>query len=335
MAHRKEVFQSKVFQRLYPAAPKLEKDPSPPRIVEALAKKTHVKRKASQGDTANRDAGMTQSDSNPSRRMYTVLPPPADYKTDAEKSVTLPQLENINSAENPAEEINHESNEDLDQDKAEEEQKRRRRRRKRKPTSLENSGKDGAAQISKTCTGEGQTSVDEGAERISRNKKRKLKKKRHKEKLLSLGLMPRASALEFTYQKDGEEEEEDDDDDDDEGRAAEVSDFLRTTLEIYMSDSLLHEKKLLLQSGMVDDLLSSITSGNKPDSLLKQLYSLKAFVKKKETDRLAKALEELHNNSSLSAEETTAVVSLFQYWITDILPMQGNKKTEEFSTTHP
>lgn len=46
------VFQSKVLQRLYPAAPKLEKDPSPPRIVEALAKKTHVKRKASQGDTA-------------------------------------------------------------------------------------------------------------------------------------------------------------------------------------------------------------------------------------------------------------------------------------------
>ncbi|XP_062296652.1 glutamate-rich protein 1 isoform X1 [Scomber scombrus] len=330
MTHRKEVFQSKVYQRLYPAAPKLEKDPSPPRIVEALAKKTHVKRKASQGDTDNRDAGMTQNASNLGRRVYTVLPPPADYKTDAEKSVTLPQLENINSAEYPAEEINHESNEDLDQDKAEEEQKRRRRRRrKRKPTSLENSGKDGAAQISETRTGEGQTSVDEGGERISKNKKRKLKKKRHKDKLLSMGLMPRASALEFTYQKDGEEEEEDE-----EGRAAEVSDFLRTTLEIYMSDSLLHERKLPLQSGMVDDLLSSIASGNKPDSLLKQLYSLKGFVKKKETDRLAKALEELHNNSSLSAEETTAVISLFQYWITDILPMQGNKKTE-FSTTHP
>ncbi|CAK6975400.1 glutamate-rich protein 1 isoform X1 [Scomber scombrus] len=330
MLNRRTLFQSKVYQRLYPAAPKLEKDPSPPRIVEALAKKTHVKRKASQGDTDNRDAGMTQSASNLGRRVYTVLPPPADYKTDAEKSVTLPQLENINSAEYPAEEINHESNEDLDQDKAEEEQKRRRRRRrKRKPTSLENSGKDGAAQISETRTGEGQTSVDEGGERISKNKKRKLKKKRHKDKLLSMGLMPRASALEFTYQKDGEEEEEDE-----EGRAAEVSDFLRTTLEIYMSDSLLHERKLPLQSGMVDDLLSSIASGNKPDSLLKQLYSLKGFVKKKETDRLAKALEELHNNSSLSAEETTAVISLFQYWITDILPMQGNKKTE-FSTTHP
>lgn len=42
------VFQSKVFQKLYPAAPKLEKEPSPPGIVEGLAKKVYVKRKASQ-----------------------------------------------------------------------------------------------------------------------------------------------------------------------------------------------------------------------------------------------------------------------------------------------
>lgn len=34
--------------------------------------------------------------------MYTVLPPPTDYTTDSEKSVTLAQLESINSAEDPA-----------------------------------------------------------------------------------------------------------------------------------------------------------------------------------------------------------------------------------------
>lgn len=127
----------------------------------------------------------------------------------------------------PTEESVHESNEDFDQDKEAEGQKRR-RRRKRKPTLQE--GKDGAAPLIETCTAQDQTPADEGGERISRNKKRKLKKKRHKEKLLSMGLMPRASALEFTYQKDGEEEE------DGERRAAEVSDFLRTTMEIYKSD---------------------------------------------------------------------------------------------------
>lgn len=48
------------------------------------------------------DAGKTQSAANPGRRLYTVLPPPADCKTDSEKSITLPQLESINSAEDAA-----------------------------------------------------------------------------------------------------------------------------------------------------------------------------------------------------------------------------------------
>uniref|UniRef100_A0A8C4GIM2 Glutamate rich 1 n=1 Tax=Dicentrarchus labrax TaxID=13489 RepID=A0A8C4GIM2_DICLA len=283
------------------------------------------------------NAGKTQSAAIPGRRIYTVLPPPADFKTDSEKSVTLPQLESTNSAEDPADDSVHDGNEELDQDKEEEEQKRKRRRRKRKPALHQDSGKDAAVPVSESGMCQSQTPVDEGGERISRNKKRKLKKKRHKEKLLSSGLMPRAAALEFTYKKDGEQEEveeEKEEEEDNEQRAAEVSDFLRTTMEIYKSDSSLRVDKLPLLSGILDDLLSSIASGDKPTSVLKQLYSLKAFVQQKESDRLEKALEELYNTSSLSAEETTAVVSLFQYWITDILPMQGDKKTG-LSTMHP
>ncbi|TDG98650.1 hypothetical protein EPR50_G00202870 [Perca flavescens] len=278
-------------------------------------------------DTVIGDAGTTQSATNQGRRMYTVLPPPADYKTDSEKPVTLPQLESINTAEDPAEENIHDSNEELDQDKEEVEHKRKRRRRKRKLTLHQDSGKDGAASVIERNT------VDEGGERINRNKKRNLKKKRHKEKLLSMGLMPQAAALEFTYRKDGGEEEEEEEEDN-ERRAVEVSDFLRTTMEIYMSDSSLRVDKLPLLSGTVNDLLSSITRGCHPTSVLKQLYRLKAFVQQQETDKLGKALEELRNTSPMSAEETTAVVSLFQYWITDILPMQGDKKTG-LSTTHP
>ena len=130
----------------------------------------------------------------------------------------------------PTEESVHESNEELDQDKEQEEHRRKRKRKKRKPAPHQDSGQDGAA------PGQRQTvAAVEGGEHISRNKKRKLKKKRHKEKLLSMGVAPRAAALEFTYQKDGGKEEEEEDSDI-ERRAAEVSDFLRTTLEIYLSD---------------------------------------------------------------------------------------------------
>ncbi|XP_034714037.1 glutamate-rich protein 1 isoform X1 [Etheostoma cragini] len=320
MARRKDVFQTKVLQRLYPAAPKREKDPCPPCTLDVLSRKNDVKGKASQQDTVIGDAGTTQSTANQVRRVYTVLPPPADYKTDSEKSVTPPHLESINCAEDPAEERVHDSNEELDQDKEEVEYRRKRRRRKRKLTLHQDSGKDGAAPVNNT--------VDEGGEGINRNKKRKLKKKRHKEKLLSMGLIPQAAALEFTYRKDEGGEEEDN-----ERRVAEVSDFLRTTMEIYMSDSSLRVDKLPL-SGTVNDLLSSITPGWHSSSVLKQLYSLKAFVQQQETEKLEKALEEFHNTSPMSAEETTAVVSLFQYLITDILPMQGDKKTE-LSTMHP
>ncbi|XP_060677597.1 glutamate-rich protein 1 isoform X2 [Hemiscyllium ocellatum] len=43
-------------------------------------------------------------------------------------------------------------------------------------------------------------SAKSGAEALTKNKKRKLKKKRHKERLKAAGLAPRATAVEFTYQ---------------------------------------------------------------------------------------------------------------------------------------
>ncbi|KAG7510498.1 hypothetical protein JOB18_023272 [Solea senegalensis] len=317
MTPRKEVFKSKVLQKLYPAAPTLEKKPSPPRIVEGLAKKTHVRKKAFQCDTTT---GQTQGAAVPSPRIYTVLPPPEDYKKHLGKPVPIPQLESINTARNPADGSVHDVNEELKQDEA---LKRNGRRWKRKP-----SGQGGAPGGSESGAGQNPTeAVVEAGEHVSRNKKRKLKKKRHKEKLISMGVMPRAAALVFTYEKAGEEEEE-------EKRAAEVSDFLRTTLETYVSDSHPHVDKLRLLPGTVENLLSRISSGCKPNTALVQLYNLKACVQQKEVDKLGKALKELPDSSCMSAEETAAVASLFQYWITDILPMQGDETTR-LSTAHP
>lgn len=188
MAQRKEVFQSKVLQKLYPAASKLEKEPIATAHLDAFAKKSTVNRSI-QGHSS---AGNTNT---AVKRIYTALPPPEDYKANSEISVTHSEPENPLSAEAP-DENSADGSSDHPADEPEE-KKRRRRRRKRKDAAL-------------TLN---QTAVSEGEERLSKNKKRKLKKKRHKEKLLSMGLVPRATAVEFTFQRDrsslaeGEEEE--------------------------------------------------------------------------------------------------------------------------------
>lgn len=67
------------------------------------------------------------------------------------------------------------------------------------------------------------------------------------------------------------------------------------------SPASLHVDNPRLLSGTIDDLVSSIASGSKPISLLKQLHSLKALVQRKEMDKLEKALQELNSMSLLSA----------------------------------
>ncbi|XP_077394480.1 uncharacterized protein erich1 [Festucalex cinctus] len=316
MARRKEVFQSKVLQKLYPAAPKLEKEPSPPCIL------VDVKRKIAHQDIPHSNTSMTQNASTAiqSRRMYTVLPPPEGYDADSVKCVPLPQLESTNSRECPSEHDTQECSEELDQD-VEANGKKRRKRRKRRQKPHE--GIDGTDPIIVSNVVQNGTLTNEEKVHISRNKKRKLKKKRHKEKMLSMGLMPRASALEFTYQRENDEEEEEED-----GMRAEVADFLRTTMEIYKSDSLLHAEKFPLLTGVLEDLVNSIASGSRPASLLKRLHTLKLCIQNKDPNRLEEALQDLSNNTPMAAEETTAVGTLFQYWITDILPMKGANETE-------
>ncbi|XP_054894413.1 glutamate-rich protein 1 [Poeciliopsis prolifica] len=324
MAHRKEVFKSKVLQKLYPAITTEGKEENLSAISEDQATTTHVKRTCGE-ENAVGDTEKPQNAASQCRRMYTVLPPPQGYNVHAEKSVTLFQLESVNREEDPAEESVHRNNEKEDEEKEMEDQKRKKRKRKKKkPGPSQDSWKDGPPVSD--GSGQSQVAVDRGSEHISRNKKRKLKKKRHKEKLLSFGLMTRAAALEFTYSRDAEEEE------DNQRKAAEVSEFLKTTLEIYLSDSSPHGVKFPHLSATVDGLLMCLESGSNPNSVLNKLYSLKKLVQQNQADSLELALAELNNDAYMSEEEANAVVSLFKYWITEILPMQRDKEARLLTT---
>ncbi|KAF6717901.1 hypothetical protein FQA47_024943 [Oryzias melastigma] len=312
MARRKEVFQSKVLQKLYPAPPTSEKQTSTPSI-EALAKTTYVKRKTSSDNLISEDAGKRRSTVNPSRKMYTVLPPPPGHSIHLEACGSLPQLE-VDGDIDPAEKHRHESSEESDGYTETNERKRRRRKKKRQAESPPGSGKDGAVATSESSTS--QAPVEQRGECSSKNRKRKLKKKRHKEKLKSMGQMPRAAALEFTFQQVEE---------DNSRRTADLLDFLKKTAEICLSDPSQQRNQLLQLSASVDDLVDSIASGSKADSVMEQLFCLKTFAEQNKTENLENALKELRNNPVLTAEETAAVISLFQYWLTDILPMQAEE----------
>lgn len=130
----------------------------------------------------------------------------------------------------PTEESRDDADRDSEQDGEKEQTSRRRKRRKKKPALHPDCKKDGADPASQPIVALGQAHTHEGGEAVSKNKRRKLKKKRRKEKLLSMGLMPQAAAVEFTYRKDDEGNDESG------SRVAEVSDFLRSTMKLYMSD---------------------------------------------------------------------------------------------------
>lgn len=107
--------------------------------------------------------------------------------------------------------------------------KRRKRRRKRKSGTISDGNPPTAAAADDKAKDaeERNTGKAEGSEGLSKNKRRKMKRKRHKEKLLALGLLPRSMALEFTYKKDEEDEEK---------KVEEIVDFLQSTRDLYFSD---------------------------------------------------------------------------------------------------
>lgn len=122
---------------------------------------------------------------------------------------------------------------DLSGSKDDRASKKRKRRRTRKAATLSEGNPATAAADHDKAEGaeERNPGNARGSECLSKNKRRKMKKKRHKEKLLSLGLMPRSVAMEFTYRESEEKDEEDE-----EKNVEEVLDFLQSTRDLYFSD---------------------------------------------------------------------------------------------------
>lgn len=202
-----------------------------------------------------------------------------------------------------------------------------------------------------------------GGPTISKNKKRKLKKKQQIKRKKAAGLLTRTSGVSFTYQpedssseqgdtreSDGEEvtapagdakerdvvdpEEPDvagaEGDAEKEGgkgtneKADGILDFLKSTQEIYFYDGAAKDSDAVSVETTAE-LLRCLEAGSVAPSDLLELGRLKALLLLRDTESLRGALDALPGRCALPPDHVRVISAFFNYWITHILPENNSE----------
>ncbi|XP_064188913.1 glutamate-rich protein 1 isoform X1 [Anguilla rostrata] len=322
MANRKEVFQEKLMRRLYPVPPKTEKPQAPLTSPGSVCEKACAKVKTIRGTVAAGEEGKSKP---PLTRVYTVLPPPEGYGAGDGESAALPEPGSVDTEDGPAAEARDERS----PEPSERGHQRRRRKRRRHGAAGGGGGGGGGGGAEEASEPGGAREEEAGTAggdaKTSRNRRRKEKKRRRKERLTSLGLAPgAAAAVEFTYQPGpvGEEEEEEQQERGEE-KMAELLDFLRATREICLSDRGA-SAAAQVPDAVMEGLTAGLAAGTAPPADRAGLRRLLALALRRDAGGLAGALEEFGRGSDMPPAETSAVRSLFRYWLTDVLPARSD-----------
>ncbi|XP_038656325.1 glutamate-rich protein 1 isoform X1 [Scyliorhinus canicula] len=190
MVDRQRVFEQKVLKKLYSSPPEVRIQEAPTKISTSKQEQKEEERSNITSDSIG-DAQIIPV----CRKVYTVSLPPSGNELCSTKSNEQREPQD-SSGEEPEEE-----------EPSQKFPRKRRRRRKINDSLFDRINKNAPPvlqQIEGLETGIMQTSHLDSAkseeETLTKNKRRKLKKKRHKEKLKAAGLVPRATAVEFTYQ---------------------------------------------------------------------------------------------------------------------------------------
>ncbi|KAM6405182.1 glutamate-rich protein 1 isoform 3-T6 [Pluvialis apricaria] len=298
---RREVFIGKVLKRLYAETSSSSLVHTSSREEEVVPGNLGSKSKEKNLDnvqTSSADASTStdtpcesfQGSDNtilPPRRMYTVNLPPEGYVAVTPDAIGITVSENSGSSADSTEE------------EYQGQTKRKRIRRKKQKNSLQNSNNLKGEQ---TESGMQETLVQDNLQlqqidspKISKNKKRKMKKKRQKEKMRAAGLVTKNTGVDFTYQPDKNNREEAAGLKDIDEKADSILDFLQATQQIYFTDN------------------------------VTLLHQLKSLVLLQDIERLKDALKQFQEQSMMPPDHTKIVMSLFHYWITDILPVKNRK----------
>ncbi|XP_063772728.1 glutamate-rich protein 1 isoform X2 [Pseudophryne corroboree] len=238
------------------------------------------------------------------QKIYTVSLPPDDYASAV--------LMDVKSS--PTEES------DLSDDaQAHPVEKRRRRRRKRKVNVMTQCTSDVANSLQQS------KHQPQSFERvaINKNKRRKLQRKRQKERLKAAGLWTKAKAGAGQAQTDEVKHCDEQTEEEIQSKTKDLLDFLQATQEIYFTEGKSTCAESVFSPELIEEILDQIKNGTTPLSDLQSLHHLKRLLLLQDIERLKYALHSFKEHSSMPLDHTTALCSLFYYWITNILPIKA------------
>ncbi|KAG2468480.1 glutamate-rich protein 1 [Polypterus senegalus] len=293
MSSREEVFKEKVLKKLYNFQLK-NVTPQKPTNEEKYITTKDAEIVASESSNAETSVNCDST----KRKVYTVCLPPDDYK--------LGMMENDVSAE-PGDSSSQEDTEDDDNIETNIPKRKRRRR------------KTGIKKLSACETARNTTDTDLSSLKTSKNRKRKLKKKRHKEKLHSAGMLCKSVAVEFTYQPK-ETKSATEDEKMSEGKIAEMHEFFQSTLELYFADCSTKNPESIVPPSIFHLILEKLATQAIVSSDMALLFQMKSFILQQDIENLKNSLDTFQTNTKMPPDEATAVCSLFNYWMKDIMP---------------
>ncbi|XP_021497437.1 glutamate-rich protein 1 isoform X3 [Meriones unguiculatus] len=336
-AHRKHVFTEKVLKRLFPNDSRGQEKETlqTPQALETPSK--IVTPEAVQHRQAH---SLTDGDIKiqAERRVYTVSLPPQGY---------IPCLQEQTSCASPENASSGGDTEDLDLH----DQPKRRRIRKRKSKKKMKNPND---VILKQAELEQQPGLFQekvhpqhiDAPTMSKNKRKKLKKKLQLRRKKAAGLVTKASGVTFTYQPespgeagvDGASGEESGDDHESaaadttqedaelaNSKADTVLSFLKSTQEIYFYDDTSKDLDPAVCTESADELLHALESGRMPPADVLLLDHMKSLLLLQDRERLESALKLFPEHCLMPPEHARVISAFFNYWITQILPEKNNE----------
>ncbi|XP_023558376.1 glutamate-rich protein 1 isoform X1 [Octodon degus] len=343
-ALRRRVFVEKVLKKLFPNVSSSQVKGTPGTLtsetpLEKVTSET-VKSKHGHHLTDGRDVRIQP------RRLYTVSPPPEGYVPCLPEPASCAESEKASSA----------GDTEADQEPHDQPKKRIRKHKLKRKFKNSNNHVEQAELEQQRSLLQAELPQHTDGPTISKNKKRKLKKKQQIRRKRAAGLVTKASSVSFTYQPEETGSEQEDiswpagggaasaTEEAAEGTSAEadtapsqedmettnrkaegILKFLQSTREMYFYDGVSKDTDSAVRVEAAEELFRCLESRHMTPSDVLILDHMKTLLLLHDTARLRRALELLPEHCTMPRNHARVISAFFNYWITHVLPEKNSE----------